>query len=141
MANGLLRNFTVPDFAGNPRTIQFTDFVLDQQDQVKAFQSQALTEQFTSGTGTLASVKVQHPISRTPENPNGAYVLLHVTSTGSPATPNLLVEGTNFTIGSDRQTITFTSPAPIPADRTVTVVYHPELDAIVSILKATYPAR
>jgi hypothetical protein len=139
MANGLLRNVTVPDFAGNPRVIQMTDFVLDQQDQIEALQSEALTEQFSSGGGTLTSVKVQHRISKSPENPNGAYALVHVTSTGAVASQNLLTEGAGFSIGADRKTITF-SPS-IPSDRTVTVVYHPELDAIVSILKATYPAR
>jgi hypothetical protein len=136
MANALLRNVTVQDYAGNNRSVEMTDFVQDQQDVIGILQAQVCQE-VKAGGAPAATTTLRHEVSASPESPSGVQsILAFVTATGAPAAKTLLALTTDYTVSGN--TITWVTDQ---SANTVVISYHPSLNAQISDFKAVFPAR
>jgi hypothetical protein len=136
MANALLRNVTVQDYAGNNRSVEMTDFIQDQQDVIGILQAQVCQE-VKLGGAVATTTTLRHAVSPTPENPFGvASILATVTATGAAAAKLLLAIGVDYTVSGN--TITWLTDQ---SANSVVISYHPNLNAQISDYKAVFPAR
>lgn len=140
MANGKLRSFSVisvEEFIKsgfNPalafRTIEFVDFIKDQQEALLALLNNGVTESF-AGVGAGGTIKLSQSAR------SAAAIRAVWAMTANADGPHFAV--TAFTLGADKRTITIT---PATTGMRIFVTYVPEVvETVAANYKAVFPAR